>query len=243
MSKRASLLLITVLAVSSLIVVSSAFAQSITKPSIPEFTVKFIDRSYDVPVTYRTTTDPFTGKQVTTSSGGYHVTNMTVDVIIKNQHFIPVDLHNGTVIQLYYNVRAKGHFADWIPVASGGYSFKRILESTSDYTVVTFVIGSENDMVMGRANVYIPPGGQEDFQVQAQVGYLVPDYGGHILPVPISYDFISFGESSWSDIQTLTIGYGLEQVILIGAASAAIVIGACLVLVYFIKRKVTKRTQ
>jgi hypothetical protein len=202
--------------------------------------VKFIDRSYDVPVTYRTTTDPFTGKQVTTSSGGYHVTNMTIDVIIKNQHFVPVDLHNGIVIQLYYNVRAKGHFADWIPVASGGYSFKRILESTSDYTVVTFIIGSENDMVMGRANVYIPSGAQEDFQVQAQVGYLVPDYGGHILPVPISYDFISFGESGWSDIQTLTISYGLKQVILIGAAIATVVIGACLVLVYFIKRKQPK---
>jgi hypothetical protein len=200
-------MLITVLTVSSLFMVSSVFAQSIPKPSVPEFTVKFIDRSYDVPVTYRTTTDPFTGKQVTTSSGGYHVTNMTIDVIIKNQHFIPVDLHNGTIIQLYYNVRAKGHFADWTPVSSGGYSFKRILASTSDYTVVTFIIGSENDMVMGRANVYIPPGGQEDFQVQAQVGYLVPgySYGGHVLPFPPSYDFISFGESSWSDVQTLTI--------------------------------------
>ena len=53
MSKLASLLLISVLTVVSLIAVmpKPAFA-SITKPSVPEFTVKLIDSSYDVPTTY-----------------------------------------------------------------------------------------------------------------------------------------------------------------------------------------------
>jgi hypothetical protein len=67
--KPATLLLITVLAVSSLIMVSSAFAQSITKPSVPEFTLVLVDSSYDVPTTY--SIDPYTGENVT--HNGYHV--------------------------------------------------------------------------------------------------------------------------------------------------------------------------
>jgi hypothetical protein len=42
-SKRATLLLIAVLAVSSLIMVESAFAQSTPKPSVPEFTLQLED--------------------------------------------------------------------------------------------------------------------------------------------------------------------------------------------------------
>jgi len=42
-SKRATLLFIAILAVSSLTMVESAFAQSIAKPSVPEFTVNLID--------------------------------------------------------------------------------------------------------------------------------------------------------------------------------------------------------
>jgi hypothetical protein len=205
--KGFALILILIMALSSLslLMVESANAQTIPSPSVPHFSVTQIDRSYDVPIKYTTTTDPFTGKQVTTSSGGYHVTNMTIDVIIRNQQFSPIDLKNGTVIYLYYSVRAKGHFADWTPVASSGYFLKQVLQSTSDNTVVTLIRGSENDILMGYANAYIPNNAQEDFQVSAQTGYLVPDYGGHIIPMPLGYDFVSFGDSGWSNIQTITL--------------------------------------
>src|SRR3990170_3163062 len=64
MNKRVALLLIAMLAVSSLILVKTAPASaSIPKPSVPEFNVKLIDSSYIIPAT--TTTDPYTGQTVT----------------------------------------------------------------------------------------------------------------------------------------------------------------------------------
>ena len=59
-SKGVSLLFVVVLAVSSLMMVESAFAQSIPKPSVPEFTVKFVDRSYSVEESSQI--NPYTGK-------------------------------------------------------------------------------------------------------------------------------------------------------------------------------------
>jgi hypothetical protein len=43
MSKSWALLLVAVLTVSSLLMVASAFAQSIPKPSVPEFTLQLED--------------------------------------------------------------------------------------------------------------------------------------------------------------------------------------------------------
>ena len=71
-----------ILAISSLMVVRLA-SSAITKPSVPEFTVKFVDASYNVPTT--SSIDPFTGQNVTNE--GYHVENRTIELIIKNQPF------------------------------------------------------------------------------------------------------------------------------------------------------------
>ena len=65
-SKSFSLLLIVLLAVSSLIIAKPAFAQTIPTPSVPEFTVQnVVYISYLAPIT---TIDPYTGQNVTTSS-------------------------------------------------------------------------------------------------------------------------------------------------------------------------------
>jgi hypothetical protein len=210
LGKYLSICLVIILAVSSLYMVNHSNAQTTPNPSVPEFTVKSADHSYDVPAKSTTTIDPFTGRQVTTTIPGYHVMNLAIDVIIKNQPFTPVSFENGTEIQLYYTVRAKGHFSEWgAQNAANGYSSQRVLASTSDYTIVTFIIGSQNDILMGYADLYVPNGGQEDFQVKAQAGYLVPDYGGHISLYPLAYNLISFGDSGWSDTQTLTYTFGL----------------------------------
>jgi hypothetical protein len=69
MNRRIALVLILILTASSLIVVKTAPASaSIPKPSVPEFTLKFVDYSYDVPPTYGI--DPYTGKVVMTNTGG-----------------------------------------------------------------------------------------------------------------------------------------------------------------------------
>ncbi len=207
MSKTITITLTLILAAFPLLILqSTALAVSVPQPSVPSFTVTYVDRSYDVPIQYHTSTDAFTGQPVTTSTGGNHVTNKTIDISIRNQPFTTVNSDDGKTINLYYTVCAKGHYASWDePSADNGYYIKQVPASSSGNTVLTLVIGSTNDLLMGYANVYIPEGGTEDFRVKAQAGYLTPDYGGHILPMPLGYDFTSFGESAWSSTQTITL--------------------------------------
>ena len=100
------LTLIIAMSVLTLLTVNPVNAQSIVKPSIPEFTIRLVDLSYDVPATYAK--DPLTGNTVMTHEG-YHVQNRTVDIIIENQPFTSTKLSNGNVTGLYYDVRSKGH--------------------------------------------------------------------------------------------------------------------------------------
>lgn len=209
MRKSAALVFITVLTLYSLFMVGSVFAQPIPKPSVPEFTINQVDRSYDVPVTITYSTNPFTGEKVENRTGGYRVQNKTIDITIKNQPFTPIDLGNGSIIQLYYSVRAKGHFGDWSDASSAiGYVFKRVLASTADYTVVTLILTSQFWQIPGSAqpDLNIPEGGQEDFQVKAQAGYEYLYSDGHIFPIGTEFETIK--ESSWSNTQTITIGEG-----------------------------------
>src|ERR1035437_2444792 len=92
MDKRFFKVLILVLAFSSSIVVRPVFAQSIPKPSLPEFSVKYFIYSSYVPPTYGI--DQYTGKNVTIQNG-YQVTNRTLVFTIKNQLFTPYTDANG----------------------------------------------------------------------------------------------------------------------------------------------------
>jgi hypothetical protein len=169
-------------------------------PSIPQFTVSFVNRSYTTPTITTQTTDPFTGQQVTHTSGGQYVNNLTIDINIQNPSYRFATLPNGTVGQLFYSIRTKGHFADWTPVSTGGYSLTNVFASNSDYTIVTLIIASNDGLTDG--NVYIQAGGQEDFQVEANIGY---QYEIHQGIVPLGKAFASYADSGWSNIQTITI--------------------------------------
>jgi hypothetical protein len=161
-------------------------------PSVPDFTVAYVDHSYDVPVTHWTTTDPYTGEQITHSSGGEHIDNRTIDVTIKNQPFTPyMDASNNTVY-LYYNIRSKGHFENWNGDSDlGSHSQTGIQATTSTYTVVSFDIQYWS----------VPQGGQIDFQVKSITGYTF--YNSQSCGTQYQN---TIGDSGWSDIQTLTIG-------------------------------------
>jgi hypothetical protein len=199
MSKRANVLLVVLLMVSSLIVVKAASASdSIPKPSVPEFTVELVDNSYDVPLT--TTTDPYTGKTVT--QGGYHVKGEPeIEIRIKNQ---PYDTSTNKTIGLFYQVRTKGHFSpNWDIVEywiKGGYNPRspyREQDYGSQYTVLRF----------GDTGHDIPSEGQMDFQVQALLGYVVihgdPNHSIDLYNLFASFSFT--GETSdWSTTQTMT---------------------------------------
>ena len=171
-------------------------AQSIPKLSRPQFTVNFVDRSYDVPITTWTTIDPFTGQEVTKSSGGDHVENRTIDIVITNQPFDPIKLDNGTIIQLYYTVRTKGHFEDWSIVWSEGRTTKTVLASNLESTtIITLILDSSFN---------VPNGGKVDFQVKAVAGYY--DKPATLSDLYLGVTFHNLTESDWSTTQTITIG-------------------------------------
>ncbi len=230
-SKGFSLLLVVILTASSLIIVESANAQSIPKPSVPEFTVKFVNASYSV-----TTTNPYTGANETKQ-----IINNSILIKINNQFF---DNSNN---QIYYNIRTKPHFAEnWTEIypiqnrtslynGDGTFSFAWYIDdsspkSNSSYTTITFpVVATEYygesgfDIQryysgdIGQEGRYfafldgIPADAQIDFQAEALVGRnstywyvqhpLFPQYGGFNEPA-IAYD----SDSAWSNTQTVTIG-------------------------------------
>ncbi len=185
---------------------ASTGASGISKPSVPEFTLKYIDLSYDVPPTYGI--DQFTGKSVITQEG-YHVDNQSVAFKIKNQPFTSYNDSSGNNISLYYNFRFKGHFGNelrYYPFSDSGQGTRRysammyvlidqspkLPASNSEYTNLAlslpFLFGVQNPSV----------GSQVDFQVQALIGHI--DYEGDG-----EYSFTG-QTSDWSNTQTLTIG-------------------------------------
>lgn len=258
MNRRIALVLILILTASSLIVVKPTHS-SITKPSVPEFTVKLVDSSYDVPTSY--SIDPYTGENVT--HAGRHVESRTIEVKIKNQPFVPYnDTSSGWAINFYYNIRIKGHYIeDWRELfrASDGYP----TQSDSDYTVISYqgeYSPTEGmDFTSQTIMTKFPSGGQVDFQVEAMIGYV--SRAGE----PPWYPWRFTGETSgWSETQTLTINArapittpngrtaspdegatsddGLQHIeqltAILGAVITAIVVSAALgLLLYFKKRQ------
>jgi hypothetical protein len=223
----------------------------IPRPSVPEFTLEYVDNSYDVPPTTTSATDPYTNETINTTIPGYHVENKTIEATI-----------NSNIGASYYNFRYKGHYEnEWRyypfdPSSSLPYFL-------SDSYSVPYQASASSYTVAALPSIFfkdIRVGGEVDVQVQALFGDFRAEAFGHIgLPAP-TYDFYFEGTTSdWSDTQTVTIGESRtptpspettptstpyqepqqkEQEIIIGAAIAAAVIVAGLgFLIYSIKRK------
>ena len=230
-SKGLSLLLIVILALTILIRVESVSAQSVPKPSVPEFTAKFMNASYSV-----TTTNLYTGVNETQL-----ISNNSIEITINNQ---PLENSN---YKIYYNIRAKPHFAEnWTEVYAtqnrtssyidGTFYYAQYINpdssphSKSSYITISFpVVPTEyysesgydikryytgDEGQEGRYFAFlhgIPDNAQIDFQVDALVGQnatywyvqhpLFPQYGGFYRPT-IAYD----SDSGWSSTQTIIIG-------------------------------------
>jgi hypothetical protein len=197
MTKRVTLLLIVISIVSSLILAKAAPASAST-PAVPEFTLEYVDYSYDVPPATTSTTDPYTNETTTTTVPGYHVENKIWEATIKNN-----------IGASYYNFRYKGHYEEeWSyypsdPDSIRGYNHYDAFSvpcqaSDSDYTVISLTFLPKS----------IPEGGQVDIQVQALFGNYDAVPYGHIQPMPApTYDFYFNGTTSdWSATQTITFG-------------------------------------
>jgi hypothetical protein len=188
----------------SLMMVNPAWAQSAPNPpnlpyspSTPQFSLKLVENSYDVPPTTTSSIDPYNGNTSTTIIPGYHVKNVDIELTITNQPF-PSTL-NGNASQLYYDVRTKGHFIeDWNDLYPYTDSSSGSLQpqSSSDYTVLSF-------------SANYRAGDEVDFQVQAVLGYQYSydNYFYNQQPhmIPIHVDSFIYKSSNWSPTQTFTM--------------------------------------
>ncbi|MCL2643454.1 MAG: hypothetical protein FWD52_08120 [Candidatus Bathyarchaeota archaeon] len=205
MYKCAVLLLITCLLASSLIVFTDtpASAQAGYKPSMPEFSVKLVDNSYDVPSSSTTVTDPFTGQETTTTNPGRHVVDRTIEVTIKNQPFTPYTDADGYEHYLHYSVDFKGHFED-----EQSWRFLiGVAPSDSQYTTITlsrYQIWYMDNYYQVRLNS-LPAGSQLDFRVKAEVGYSKSVWDPDHLMSYMWTEYVLDAESGWSGVQTITI--------------------------------------
>jgi hypothetical protein len=216
MRRSVALLVVLFLATSTIIIAQPISAQ--TTPSVPEFSLKFVDNSYDykVPPEITTAMNPFTGITNSTTKPGYtvHVENKSIIITIRNQVFTPSSGNQ----YLLYAVNVKGHYVefwgtllgegtfrtqDWFPQQSEPPKYPSAgdmpKQSNSDYTVLNYSVNS------------FAAGSQMDFQVQAVTGYDAqawyndPDH-------PLAFGIGSMGpiiavnqRSGWSKTQTITI--------------------------------------
>jgi len=248
MSKRAVLLLIVILTVSSLMVVKPEHTSAqITTPTPPPVTPSSNPTSTPTPTPTPTPSYPkplvpeFTVKLISSLTEGNET---TIELTIRNQ---PFDRNNIYTYSFVYNVRIRTIDENWTDLydAEDGYP----TQSNSDYTVLSYVLGesayyppADYPLSPSMKVGILPTSGQVDFQVQAMIGYRDRGvYSDGIMP------YVFKGEKSgWSSTQTLTISDSptpspepqpepFPTAFVVAASVAAVVVGAGL-LVYFKKR-------
>lgn len=212
--KPVTILLMVTLFASCLILTQSSSAQSIPKPSIPEYTIKLAAYPYDEPPT--TTVDPYTGKTVTTQAG-YHLENKSIEITIKNQ---PFRSSNGTPYGfLHFEVCWKGHYeTDWhrFTVSASncetyyetGSSTMHFVNPNAPFTVANFGLG-DNPQIQNRLGD-VSSDGQIDFRIQAFLGNKERVYGDYVPPWPDRpyFDVFKGEQSDYSEIQTIRMSDG-----------------------------------
>ncbi len=208
-----SLTLIIVLSSLTLLTVKTANAQSIPKPTVPEFTAEFVNSPYEVPA--HQGVNIWTGQNYTIPS--QYLYNSSIELTITNQPFSSYVFNNQTVL-LYYNVRMKEHnTVNW----NDSYLTQNILyNSNSQYTTLIYPIEqnltktlvhpiyqkqtyySPPDAYAGEDQIIqFPAGSQVDFQVQAMIGYQ------YIIYNSVELNTLNFtGQTSdWSSTETITL--------------------------------------
>jgi hypothetical protein len=153
-------------------------------PSVPTFTLKYVDHSYDAPETTISPTDPYTGKVTTQTQSGHHVKNFTIDIIIDNQNFQETVHTNSRAytLTMEYIVRWKGNFEQEWQANTGSIE----AHSHTGTTTLSFPTDS------------ITPGGTLDFQVKATLGY---NADVELLPT----QYFQSKSSAWSNTQSITL--------------------------------------
>lgn len=183
---------------------TGVWAQTIPKPSVPEFTLKYADHSYDVPPTSTSSFNPYNNQTTTTTEPGYHVENLTIDITIRNQP-IPSTI-DGNKSYLLFEIRYKGHYGngtDWTYPFGTFYSCPT--QSDSDYTVISLATSYNYGVNTESPLLDLQNGDKIDFQIMAILAYGYNYSMSAVVPL-YSYDYESVATSDWSSTQTITIG-------------------------------------
>lgn len=189
-SKSFSLLLILALALSSLIIPKSAFAQTPTPssgstqtPSVATFTLQLVGPSYTMPTTY--SLNQSSGQIV--AQIGYTNEYSNIVVTVENQAYAN-----------FYNIQIKDHdqtddWADLYTTADGGnYPMQ---SPDSNYTSISISI--EEEGLAGR---------QIDIQVQAMDGNVVNTVNPYSPNSALNPQYAFEGETSgWSKTETVIV--------------------------------------
>ena len=168
-------------------------AQTVAKPSIPQFTLSF---QYE-----------FASPAVQRSTGEY-LANAYITVRVRNQPFTPYLNASKYPIQLYYDVRWKYYFTSyWEGSLFALYIFP-IQDLGSGYTDIHIGFNGSAYLPLHDTDtsINIPFGlnGLEDIQVEAGIGYVTRNFS---FPNAASFDDSYFvGQTSgWSNTQTINI--------------------------------------
>jgi hypothetical protein len=179
-------------------VAKPASAQSIPTPSVPSFSLRFNQASYNV-------VDPYTG-------ASEQVDNSTIDIIVKNQPFNTIyDSVDNITTSLYYNVQVKGHYTEsWTEVYSQiNYTYL----GTTWATWYNYPVQSNSEYTIISLPANYSAGSQVDFRVQAVIANeteeYIPDFiiinpftSGTYTPETVMFIVQT---SDWSNPQTITI--------------------------------------
>ena len=186
-SKGFSLLLIVILAASSLIIFESANAQT---PSTPIFSVNTANGFNVTPTTY--SIDSYTGANITNL--GYTIATFNVTLTIQN-----------TQPTTAYLLEVKGHYSsNWYNPNIDDYNITAFASSGSQ-TVINLYGNNEtasdsNQIFLnydGHWGINVPFGGQLDFRLQSISGNIgARVFGGSIYVGNVS---------DWSAVQTVTV--------------------------------------
>ncbi len=122
-NKVSSLILTIILVASSLLLVPLANAQSIPKPSVPEFTLDFVDRSF-------------------TTNDGVYYDSKTIQVTVANQH----SLNNS----LFYNVRYRVDNGNWMDIYTMDDAYPP--QSDSEYTIISVYLHPQGNATLVPTN-------------------------------------------------------------------------------------------
>jgi hypothetical protein len=185
--------LLTIIIVTSYLILLAAkpiSAQTTPTPSVPKYTLQYVDGSYDVPTTH--TIDPYTGETIIHQ--GYRVNETIFEMVIQNQ-LNPID-------NLYYAIGVKGHYStEWISFFDLSESLPR-QDPTATQTIIRLGILDEDGLTLQGAHksITIPFCGKEDIRVQALIGSIGRNASAPMAP----YTFYGT-QSDWSPVQTITV--------------------------------------